>query len=323
MIFRLRTLSLLAAMMMPLSSSAQPVKSQTTDTKIIFLGTAGGAEVRLKRIQSTTAIVVNDSVYLIDVADGALRQMAKAGLPQTKVKAIFFTLFSQDHISGLPNFLSTRWLTSKKPPLAIFGPVGLTQTLEGIDTSLKPVAASSFVMSRDPLGGIQAKELLDSGPIFSDENIKVSVLALPRTPGRPAVAFAYRFETPGGSIVFTGATGMRDSLIEFAKGATILVSEDYDINAILKKTASPEATPELRERVMRHMRTNHLDPDQIGTLATAAGVKRVVLHRLEPVSDSETKSAIDRGYAAGVRSKYTGPVILPEDLQSVALASKR
>lgn len=71
------------------------------------------------------------------------------------------------------------------------------------------------------------------------------------------------------------------------------------------------------------MRTNDLDPEHIGALASAAGVKRVVLHHLEPASDDESAKAIEAGYAAGVRRKFAGKVILPDDLQTIALPVRK
>jgi ribonuclease BN (tRNA processing enzyme) len=312
-----------AADLAPLSPTAvtkQPTAARPVSARIIMLGTAGGPETRLKRVQSTTAVLVNDKVYLVDVGDGALRQLVAAGLRQDQVKAVFFTLFSQDRVSGFPNFVSTRWLAMKKLPLPIYGPTGLVQTLHGIDLSLGPVAASSFVTSKDPLEQIDAHELLESGPVYADENVKVTALALPRAAGKPPVAFAYRFETPGGSVVFTGATGAREALAPFARGADVLVSEVFDIEGIVRQTGSRETTAALRDRVMTHMRTNHLDPEQIGALAAAAGVRQVVLHHLEPGSDHESARAMDRGYAAGVRQKFSGPVLLPNDLQVIDLS---
>ncbi|MET0179082.1 MAG: MBL fold metallo-hydrolase [Novosphingobium sp.] len=309
-------LTLLAFASLP--SGASAASPAPPAARIVMLGTAGGAETRLRRVQSTTAVVVNGAVYLVDVGDGALRQLVSAGLRQEQVRAVFFTLFSQDRVGGFPNFIGTRWLMLKKTPLPMYGPTGLVQTLQGIDTSLKPVAASSFVTSKDPLEQIDAHEIVESGKVYRDENVTVTALALPRAAGKPPVAFAYRFETPGGSVVFTGATGARDTLAGFARGADVLVSEVFDIEGIVRKTGS--TTPALRERVMGHMRTNHLDPEQIGTLAKAAGVGRVVLHHLEPGLDSETPEAADRGYAAGVRGAFAGPVILPRDLQVIPLA---
>lgn len=291
------------------------------DARIVMLGTAGGAETRLKRVQSTTAIVVNGAIYLLDVGDSAIRQMARAGLKRDKVRAIFLTLFSQDRISGLPPFLSTRWLMQKPAPLAIFAPQGLDQTLAGINLSLQAVATSSFVPSAEPLAQVSAHELVESGPVYQDENIKVTALALPRVAGEPPVAFAYRFETPGGSIVFTGATGARDSLAGFAQGTDVLISEVYDIDGITKQIGSAQATPEMLARVFKHMNSNHLNPEQIGELAAASNAGRVVLHRLEPGSDSETAGYAERAYAAGVRGKYHGPVLVPNDLQVVEITA--
>lgn len=287
--------------------------------EVVILGAAGGPQVRLKRHQSTTAIVIDGSVYIVDLGDGAIRQLAAAGLKQDQVRAVFLTLFSQDRVSGLTPYLSTRWLLGAKTPLAIYAPVGLKQSLEGVDLSLKAVAASSFVMNPNPLVGISTHELVETGPVYEDQNVRVTSLALPRSKDRPPVAFAYRFETPAGSIVFTGATGAREALVDFAKGADIMVSEVVSIDGIVATMSSPQTAAQTRDRVMQHMRANHLDPEQIGQLAAAAKVGRVVLHHLEPGSDSEDARTADRMYAEGVRKTYRGPVTVGHDLQQITL----
>jgi ribonuclease BN (tRNA processing enzyme) len=281
--------------------------------------------VRLKRAQPSSAMVVNGAVYLVDVGDGALRQLYAAGLKIDQVRGIFVTLHSQDRTSGLGAFLSTRWATNGKMPLAIHAPPGLTETLGGLRATLNPVAASSHGGSGKPLEDIAAHELSAPGIIYQDENVRVTALALPRegdVAGRPPRAFAYRFDTADGSIAFSGPTGPFDGLVPFLRNADTLVAEVINLPAA---RGEPISLPRGKTRGAGPAQPlpGHLNADQIGKIAAAAGVGRVILHHLIPSTDGESAKMQDWLYAAGVRASYAGPVIIPRDLETFGLKRPR
>ena len=71
-----------------------------------------------------------------------------------------------------------------------------------------------------------------AGKIFQDANIKVTAVENTHfhfQPGSPGYgkykSYAYRFDTPDRSVVFTGDTGPSDAVARLAKGADLLVSE--------------------------------------------------------------------------------------------------
>ena len=66
-----------------------------------------------------------------------------------------------------------------------------------------------------------------------------------------------------------------------------------------------------RAAAMNHMRTEHSTPEEVGRVASAAGVKQVVLSHVVPglATDSEAL------YTDGVRKFYAGSVTLGRDLQ--------
>ena len=57
--------------------------------------------------------------------------------------------------------------------------------------------------------------------VFEDAAVRVTVTAV--THGRVMPAFAYRFDTRDGSVVFSGDTTVNEGLIALADGADILV----------------------------------------------------------------------------------------------------
>jgi ribonuclease BN (tRNA processing enzyme) len=67
--------------------------------------------------------------------------------------------------------------------------------------------------------------------IYQDDNIKVTAIENTHfgfhkgTAAGKHKSYSYRFETPGRVIVFTSDTGPFAGLVEFAKGADLLVAE--------------------------------------------------------------------------------------------------
>ena len=59
--------------------------------------------------------------------------------------------------------------------------------------------------------------------MFEDDRVRVSATLVAHAPVWPA--FAFRFDTDDGSIVFSGDTARSENLIKLAKGADILVHE--------------------------------------------------------------------------------------------------
>ncbi|MGQ7445321.1 MBL fold metallo-hydrolase, partial [Streptococcus suis] len=84
---------------------------------------------------------------------------------------------------------------------------------------IRPVTA--FLSARD----------VEAGTVFADGHITVTAMAnthyalVDKAMAPHALSLSYRFAVGGKSIVFTGDTGPAPQLVEFARGADILVSE--------------------------------------------------------------------------------------------------
>ena len=127
-------------------------------------------------------------------------------------------------------------------------------------------------------------------PVFSNERLRVQAVVVAHGP-LPALAF--RVETGGKSMVFSGDTnGNGDNLPTLASGADLLVAHN--------------AVPEGAGGVERAL---HMPPSVIGDIAQAAKVKQLVLsHRMLRTlgKEEETMTAI--------RKAYAGPAAFADDL---------
>ena len=307
-----------------LSVAAQAAPSGP-GAQFVTLGTGGGPVIRVKRSEPANAVVVNGAVYLFDVGDGVQRQMAAAGLPLASVKAIFISHHHMDHNQGLGPLMMSRWLFDPIPAIPVIGPPGTRTMVAGLAAANQATANAPVTVGGPPSPPVAATvKAVDLEPvlgapteIYRDDNIRVLAISVDHFHLPPAMvldpaprAYAFRIETRGRVFVFTGDTGPSENLETLAKGTDVLVSEVVNLGAAaasMGKTLPPAALTPL----LTHMGQDHLTPEQIGRLASRAGVGEVVLTHLAPGGDGETDLA---GYTAGIAPAFKGKVVVAADL---------
>ncbi|XPP27151.1 MAG: MBL fold metallo-hydrolase [Leucobacter sp.] len=144
--------------------------------------------------------------------------------------------------------------------------------------------------------------------IYRDELVTVTAILVDHRPVFPA--YAFRFETPDGSIVISGDTGVCTNLVKIAQGADLLLHECIDmewVDALLGPDA-PKPDPNL----MQHMLAAHTSIEQVGPQAEAAAVKTLVLTHLAPGN-----SPIEHWERA--QEGFSGRLVVGEDLMAFGL----
>jgi ribonuclease BN (tRNA processing enzyme) len=108
--------------------------------------------------------------------------------------------------------------------------------------------------------------------------------------GHAAPALAYRFDTPDGSVVFSGDTTEDDHLIALAQGADILVHQVADLDYLARHGWSGAA--------LQRMAGLHTDVSKVGSVAERAGVGELILTHYLP-AEPDAVSAADWAKRAG------------------------
>jgi ribonuclease BN (tRNA processing enzyme) len=258
-------------------------------------------------------VVVDGIPYLVDCGEGAPRQCLEAGLPLTEVDHVFITHQHFDHNSDLGNFLAYAWFAGRRKPIDVWGPPRLIGMLadyaaqHSYDFGLRQAETG-----RPPFDPIpQPHEILLEGPIehepvgvLTDE--RVTVTAIKVNHGMiPSVA--YRFATPDRQIVFSGDRGGADDIASFAHGADVLVHE------VLHYEAMRQTFPSAPQVVFDHYRKDHTSPEDVGRVATEAGVRTVVLNHILPDNDLVT----DDEWVRLVAKTFDGEILLGTDLMEL------
>jgi ribonuclease BN (tRNA processing enzyme) len=303
------------------TGAAAPVAESAAaeTTRLILLGTQGGPVSRGNRAQSANLLIVRGTPYLIDAGNGVARQLALVHVQPGQIHQIFITHNHDDHNADWGTLMGLGWSTGNTASTTVYGPVGTSSMLTGFLQYFAPNVAARYAegVSAPPPPQIMHAQEIHGGLVYEDANIRVTAVEnchyhFPKgSPGEGQQSFALRFQTPDRVIVFSGDTGScGDTLVNFAKGADLLVHEVINLPEIerLLPAGAPAAW---RAAAMNHMRTEHSTPEEVGRVASAAGVKQVVLSHVVPGLATDS----DALYTDGVRKLYSGPVTLGRDLQ--------
>jgi len=163
------------------------------------------------------------------------------------------------------------------------------------------------IWTPDPAG--VPPRLSASIPVWQDGDVRVTATLVDHHPTAPA--FAYRFDTPDGSITVSGDTTVSANLIDLARGTDHLVHEVID-PAFADRLAAT-LPPQQGAALKAHLLEAHTTIEQVGRdVAQPAGAKNLVLTHLVPSNTPKS-----RWQAA--RKGYSGKLIVGEDLTEISL----
>lgn len=284
-------------------------------TRLILLGTAGGPTPKADRSAPANAIVIDGVIYVIDCGNGIARQMVKAGLDLGAIRNVFITHQHSDHNADYGNLLWLAWAAKLHTRVDTWGPPPLIEMtklfLEMNDYDIRTRIADE---GRPPLAPLIAPhEITQPGVVMQDERVKVTAALVQHPPVTPA--FAYRFDChcrdqPPRSIVFSGDTRPSENLVALARGADVLVHEVMYLPALDKLIATEPNAKRLRE----HLLASHTTTEQVGRIATEAGVKTLVLSHFVPGGYPPISDDVWR---AAVAPYFKGRLIVGHDLLEI------
>ena len=233
---------------------------------------------RLERRQSCVVVETGSETLIFDLGSGAVRGMLRAGLDPFAVDRVFFTHFHPDHtVDVVPLLFSIKYGAEEERtrPLYLTGP----EPFRGFWASLIEVWGQWMVGDYPT----EVSELPHECP--SPLDLPGCHLSWTPAEHRPE-SIAYRLQSEGGALVYTGDTEYSESVVDLAGGAHTLLIE----------CSFPDASPV----------PGHLTPGSAARIASEAGVGRVVLTHIYPAVDAlDLQAEVGRG--------YDGEVVVAED----------
>ncbi|MFM6931492.1 MAG: MBL fold metallo-hydrolase [Novosphingobium sp.] len=296
----------------------------------VTLGTAGGPIPTPERAEPSNLLIAGEQYILVDTGDGAVNQLARAGVTQQRISAVFLSHHHLDHTGGLPAVIGLRWMNNIPGKLKVYGPPGTREIVDGALLAMQPQSRVGFGLgakSPSPASSVEVIELTDGAQVEIG-GLKVTVTANshfdhpgPKQADEP-LSFSYRFDLGSRSITYTGDTGPSDAVTRLAKGSDMLVSEVIALEPIIAqiRASRPDMSDELFGQMRKHLSTHHITAADIGMMAAKADVKRVVLTHFATPPGPIARFA--KPFRADIAPNYHGPVAIAQDLSSFEVACR-
>lgn len=246
----------------------------TAGTQVVLLGT-GTPSADPERSGPATAVVVDDTPYLVDFGPGIVRRAAAGvakgvtGLKLANLKLAFATHLHADHTMGYPDLIITPWIAGRDAPLQVYGPRGL-EDMTGHVLAAYRVDLENRMQERGRKYRMVDAHEISPGVVYRDAKVTVTAFKVPHG---DLEAYGYRFQTPDRVIVISGDTSPSDAVVSACNGCDVLVHEHYS-NASFARVE-----PRWQQYRLRH----HTSTRQLAELATKAHPALLVLyHRSNP-----------------------------------------
>lgn len=214
-------------------------------TALTVLGSAGGAPTRTNPA-SGYLLESGDTAIWIDAGTGTFMELARHIDPGT-LSGVVLSHIHVDHCSdvfGLYGYLA--FGPSGIIPVPVFGPTGASEHL------------SAFARAGEEHVFHMVLDLVDV-EAGSDAAVGEVSIRFGRAV-HPVPALVSRFDTPGGSLAYSGDTGPGSDLAELARGADVVLCE-----ATIVGERSAETYP------------YHLTAGEAGRIGAEAGVSSMIL----------------------------------------------
>ncbi len=287
--------------------AAQPTpEPPSTRTKLVLLGT-GTPGLDPDRSGPATAVVVNDTAYLVDFGPGVVRRASAASLDSGMRKGIkaldprslrvaFVTHLHSDHTVGYPDLIFSPWTVGRRVPLEVYGPKGIKAMTQHVLEAFRvdvETRTNAMGNQRDFPDGykVNAHEVA-SGVVYKDANVTVTAY-----PTKHAMeSYGYRFDTADRSIVISGDTNPTEATIEACRGCDVLV---HEVGTLAWLASRPET---FREFAAKY----HTTVPQLADLAQKAKPKLLVLYHYNSASPEDLVGSL--------AALYSGPFVVGRDL---------
>ncbi len=244
--------------------------------EVIIIGSGTGVPSR-RRGSPAVGVKAGKYFVLLDIGSGTLRAMLNYDLNFNDIDVLCLSHHHPDHVGDLVPFLfASRYSLGYTRQLPFW--LLAAQGFSAFQQNLKSVWGEWV---EPPTGLMQVQELARDRPdtfTLADLTIKTAPV------NHIATSLAYRLESGGRALVYSGDTDWSDTLIELARGTDLFILE----------ASNPFKVP------------GHLTPLEAGRLAAQAGAPRLLLTHIYPPGDE-----VDM--AAACRRAFSGEIIKAED----------
>jgi ribonuclease Z len=296
----LAALAVAGGVVIAADAQQQSTAPQSLASKVVLLGT-GTPAATPDRSGPATAIVVNDTAYLVDFGPGVVRRASAAAtsrgiaaLQPTRMQLAFVTHLHSDHTVGFADLIFSPWVVGRRTPLEVYGPRGLKamagHLIEAYRVDIETRTNEDGNQRTFPDGYKVNAHEISAGVVYKDKNVTVTAFETKHA----MESFGYRFDTPDRSIVISGDTNPAQATIDACRGCDILI---HEVHTSAWLAARPEAGGALPGTFRRFSEKYHTTTEQLGELARQAKPRLLILYHYNSLTPEELQSDMMKHYA--------------------------
>ena len=253
---------------------------------------AGGPLPDPKRSGPCVAVVAGKQLFVVDAGTGGLRNLVAMRYPTGNIEAVLLTHFHSDHIDGLGEMATIRWVNgSNTQPLPVIGPEGVQQVVDGFNRAYQQDSVYRYEHHGDTVANLSgagmeavsfrkpAEGQLET--VYENGDLKIQALTVDHFPIDPAVGYLFTYKDR--TALISGDTNKSANIEKFAQGVDLLVHEALAPNLVgLMNKIATEAGIDNIAKITADILNYHASPVGAAETARDANVGHLLYYHIVP-----------------------------------------
>jgi ribonuclease Z len=245
-----------------------------------------------KRSGPCVLVLAGQQLFVVDSGSGGTDNINVMQYPVGELKGVFLTHFHSDHIDGLGQLATMRWVNGNNTePLPVRGPDGVEDIVAGFNQayardsiyrndhhgdSVAPLSGHGMIAE-----GFPVPEAGQAVTVFTSGSLRVEMFSVDHEPISPAVG--YRFTYKDRVAVISGDTSKSSNLQLFSENADLLVHEALarNIVGIMNRMATQTGRTEMA-KITADILDYHASPVEAAETARDAKVGHLLFYHIVP-----------------------------------------
>lgn len=253
---------------------------------------AGGPLPSANRSGPCVLVIAGEEVFAVDAGTNGLRNINRMRYPVGAIKAVLLTHYHSDHIDGLGEMATLRWVAGNHDkPLPVFGPEGLQRVVAGFNAAYSLDSVYRNEHHGDavapPSGfGMRAWEFQSPAPgklykLWSKDDLQISAFTVEHEPASPAVGYLFQYKDR--SLLISGDTKKSANLQLFAKNVDLLIHEALAPHLVtVLGNAARDAGATAMAKITGDILDYHATPVEAAETARDAQVGHLLYYHIVP-----------------------------------------
>jgi ribonuclease Z len=271
--------------------SADTIAAMADGLHVALCG-AGGPLPDPKRSGACVAVVAGQQLFVVDAGTNGLRNLLRMRYPVGRIEAVLLTHFHSDHIDGLGEMATIRWVNgNNKQPLPVIGPQGVQEVVNGFNIAYEQDSVYREAHHGDAVAPLSGRGMVarpfpvppprQLEKVYDKGDVKIQAFLVDHDPVKPAVGYLFTYKDR--TVLISGDTAKSDNVQHFAQGVDLLVHEALAPNLVgMMNSVATKIGADGLAKITFDILDYHASPVEAAEIARDAGVGHLLYYHIVP-----------------------------------------